>query len=274
MAHEVLPKGLPGLFGDVRRLPVHACFLAEHIDVGRFSTGDRLASVPAVVRVAETGCAVVFRYGAVVLFNCSPDRTSDFLRELAAHVRRPFVSVEAEDDEILVCPDEEERVEDDVIRLQSTDVPRLQLVASILARSVVLGHYETGILEASSRIEPFVARLRQGCGFGWRRRDLLRHLGEALSIQHRMAGRVEVREKPEVLWNHPELETLYQRLEEEYELRDRSLALERKLDLISRTAQTVLGLLQHRRTLMVEWYIVILIVAEILLSLFELIVLR
>ena len=46
--------------------------------------------------------------------------------------------------------------------------------------------------------------------------------------------------------------------------------LNRKLELISRTAETVLELLQHRHSLRVEWYIVILIVVEILLTLYEL----
>jgi uncharacterized Rmd1/YagE family protein len=70
----------------------------------------------------------------------------------------------------------------------------------------------------------------------------------------------------------PALERLYLRLENEYEIRERHLALERKLELISRTAETVLDLLQHNTGLRVEWYVVILIVVEILLSLYDLFV--
>jgi len=83
-----------------------------------------------------------------------------------------------------------------------------------------------------------------------------------------MVWRAEVGEKPEVLWENPELERLYPRLAEEYELRERHLALERKLDLIARTAQTLLDLLQHQRSLRVEWYIVVLILVEILLTVY------
>ena len=84
-----------------------------------------------------------------------------------------------------------------------------------------------------------------------------------------MVGRVEVSEKPELLWEYPELEKLYVRLEDEFEIRERHLALERKLGIISRTAETLLDLLNNRRSLRVEWYIVLLIVAEILLTLYE-----
>ena len=45
--------------------------------------------------------------------------------------------------------------------------------------------------------------------------------------------------------------------------------MERKLDLIARTAETALEVLQDHRNLRVEWYIVILIVLEILLTLYS-----
>ena len=84
-----------------------------------------------------------------------------------------------------------------------------------------------------------------------------------------MVWRVEVVEKPDLLWDEPDLERFYARLEDEYELRERALALERKLDLVSGTASTALDLLQNRRSLRVEWYIVALIVVEILLTLYD-----
>jgi uncharacterized Rmd1/YagE family protein len=84
-----------------------------------------------------------------------------------------------------------------------------------------------------------------------------------------MVGRVEVEEKPDLVWDRPDLDRLYVRLGDEYELRERHRALGRKFELISRTVQTLLQLLQHRSTLRVEWYIVILIVVEILITVYE-----
>ncbi|WP_342239006.1 hypothetical protein [Inquilinus sp. OTU3971] len=77
-------------------------------------------------------------------------------------------------------------------------------------------------------------------------------------------------EKPEPLWEFPELERLHARLEAEYELRDRARALDAKLDLLSRSCETLIGLVQARRSLRVEWYVVFLIVAELCLSIFAL----
>lgn len=84
-------------------------------------------------------------------------------------------------------------------------------------------------------------------------RQLLRHVGRALLNEHKMVARVEVVDRPDLLWERPELEQLYLRLEGEFELRERAAILDRKLDLISRTAGTVLDLLHKRCSSRVEW---------------------
>ncbi|MEO1069098.1 MAG: RMD1 family protein [Cyanobacteria bacterium J06638_6] len=65
-------------------------------------------------------------------------------------------------------------------------------------------------------------------------------------------GQVEIVDKPERLWEYPEPDPLYYRLEDEYEIRDRPSALERKLELVSRTTKTVLDLQRHCTGLRLE----------------------
>ncbi|MEL6382308.1 MAG: RMD1 family protein, partial [Cyanobacteria bacterium J06626_18] len=57
---------------------------------------------------------------------------------------------------------------------------------------------------------------------------------------------------------------------DEYELRERLVTLEQKLTLISKTVETSLGILQRNSSHRVEWYIVILIVVEIVLAIYDL----
>jgi uncharacterized Rmd1/YagE family protein len=142
-------------------------------------------------------------------------------------------------------------------------------VAEVLAKNVVLSHYEKSIARVFDRIEPLAAELDRGGRTSRPVRELLRDVGGTLLIQHRMVGRAEIADKPDVLWEHPELEALYARLADEYEIRERHLALERKLELVSRTASTLVDLLQQNRSHRVEWYIVILIVVEIVITLTE-----
>jgi len=83
---------------------------------------------------------------------------------------------------------------------------------------------------------------------GSQARELLRQIGDVLLTLHRMVGRVEIEEKPDVLWDHTELERLYARLEDEYELVERSRGMERKLALINETVGTILDMVQTQRS--------------------------
>jgi uncharacterized Rmd1/YagE family protein len=155
-----------------------------------------------------------------------------------------------------------------VVKERSSE--RLEVVASVLGKSVALAQYEADVAANIDQIEPFAKQLERSGRGGRNMRQLLRHIGRALLNEHKMVARVEVVDRPELLWEHPELEQLYLRLEDEFELRERAAILDRKLDLISRTAGTVLDLLQKRRSIRVEWYIVVLIVLEIVLSIYGL----
>jgi len=246
-----------------------ALLLGERIDVRGLEPADRLAVDPLAVRVGQ-GIAVVFRYGAVVFFDAPPDQAEQFLGRLWNRVSPPLPEPETETVTIRIDPQTRESMQDNIVFLHQRSIERFQLVADVLSKSVVLAWYESRVAESFQGVEPVALALeREGANAG-RVGELLRHIGGTLLSELKIVGRVEVADKPELTWDHPELERLYVRLAEEFEIRERHRILDRKLELISRTAQTVLNLLQHRHSLRVEWYIVVLIVMEILLSIYQL----
>lgn len=249
---------------------VRALLIGKRIDLRALYRSDRFAALPLAIPAGQLGVAVLFRYGIVVLFNLQPVEEAAFLKSLRAVVDDPVDEPEQEEVELAVDPASDERVgATGVVHLRQLSVERLLLVADVLAKSVVLADDEIRVARVFDSIEPVAESLRRSGVRGLPARQLLGHIGDVLITQHRMVGRVEVTEKPEFLWDCPDLDRLHQRLQEEYELPERDRALTRKLDLIAQTASTALGLLEARRTLRVEWYIVALIVVEIGLTLYQ-----
>ncbi len=223
---------------------------------------------PTVVSAGKSGLVILFPYGAVVAFNLSKDEERDFLKGFRPRIENPLRKQEVEELSILPVARATEGVTPEGIALTDYSLSRLQLVAIALARSVSLAYHEARVANAFDLIEPLARDLERHRG-SKRLRESLRHIGGALLIQHQMTGRVEVQEKPDLLWDRPELERLFLNLENEYELHERDTALNRKLALIGRTAEIASNLLQNRRMLRVEWYIVILILFEIVWNLVE-----
>ena len=256
-----LPAGKP--------LPVRACFLGERLNL-RGLPEPAVTLGPLTVSAGEAGLAVLFRYGAVVLLNLSEAEQKNFLKDLRPRVENPLRRMETEDAQLYVVGKQPEGVTPEGIGIADLALARLQIVAIALARSVALAYYENAMASAFDLIEPLARRLENPRGGGRRLRELLRHIGGTLLVLHKMTGRVEIQDKPDLLWDHPEVERLYLHLENEYELRERNTVLERKLALINQTAETAVNLMQNRSMLRVEWYIVGLIVFEVLLSTYEL----
>ena len=98
------------------------------------------------------------------------------------------------------------------------------------------------------------------------RRTILKHIGNALLVQHRVSGRVAVAEKPDVVWDRPDLDRLYARLEDEYELKERAEALTRKLSVIAKTAEVLTDIIDTKRSFRLEIIIVVLIAVELVIA--------
>ncbi|PSN19166.1 hypothetical protein C7271_08675 [filamentous cyanobacterium CCP5] len=259
------------IFPDQDTVRVQAVFLGQRIDLRLFEGLNSLADSPLIVETGDRSCAVLFDYGVVVMFGQSAAAQAKFLQDIEALIADAFDSPATESVLIRKAPVNVGKVEAEAILLSDFDVPCLQIVAEVMAKSVVLDHYEIGAAEVFDQVESFAAslhNLRQNRQLG---KELLKQIGNTLLIQNKIVGRVEISDKPELLWEYPEFDRLYLRLEDEYEIRERLSALERKLEIVSRTAETALELQQHNTSLRLEVYVVVLIVIEVLLSFYDLI---
>lgn len=257
------------MFEQIRHISARAWFIGSRIDLRELSKGSTVALGPLTMLIGQHGYSMIFRFGVVVLFGLSAEEEKEIIDGLKDSVHNRHGRPECEAAEIFIDPNVSERLDaEGRIALREASVGRLQVVAHVLAKSCVLSYYEHSVAEVFDRIEQLAERLCRGQNPLRGKKEILEEIGNALLIQTRTVGRVEITEKPEIVWEDLELDRFYERLATEYELRDRDLALSRKLDLVSRTAETYLDLVNNRQSLRVEWYIVILIVVEIALSLY------
>jgi uncharacterized Rmd1/YagE family protein len=251
------------------QITAHALQIADRINTAGFE-GQLLSSIPLAVRVGSGGTAVVFRYGVVVFMGISAQDETDFLARLKPRLFGLIAPHEEEVAKIQVAREAEEAIPvGGPIEVKEFSLERLLIVADALAKSVVLGRGERELTNVFDTIEPFARELATLGRTSKNRTDMLKLLGEALLVQHRVSGRVAVSEKPDVLWDRPDLERLYARLEDEYELSERVETLNRKLAVISETATTLADIIDTKRSLRLEIIVVILIAFEIVIGFYD-----
>jgi uncharacterized Rmd1/YagE family protein len=247
-----------------------AILLGERLDLRAWRAADALTTNPLTVRVKGGGAVTLYRYGVAVFFGVHPAEEVAFLNHLAPFVYNAYDEPETEELEVRVENVDRGSLASGVVVLPDAGVERLQVLADVLSKSALLSLYERKVAGDFDRIEPLAAQLGRAGRVPRQSRELLKMIGSMLLVEQRMVGRAEIADKPEILWENPSLEALYVKVEDEFEITARHAALERKLNLIAQAAQTVVQLLSSKHSLRVEWYIVILIVVEILLTLYEL----
>lgn len=251
-------------------ITVRALQLGEGINLKGLERQDAFSANPLAFRTSGTGTAMLFKFGAVVFFNMTPIEEEELIDGLERRIIGPLAEREVETAEIAIAPDDSDLLNSaGAIQIRSADPNSLLLVGEVLAVSVALAYDERRIASSFERIEPIATTLIGRRLPSGPKSALLEQIGEALLIQKRLASRVDLDDKPDVLWDHPELERLWTKLVDEYDLPARARAVERKLIVIRETADTITDLISTRTSHRLELYIIILIAVEIAFALYD-----
>lgn len=256
--------------GPATTMRVRALQLGERIDLKGLEREDAFSSDPLAFRTQSGGSVMIFKSGGAVFIGLNPIEEEDLVRGLGERIVSPLDEREIETAQLVIKPGDDELLSSSgAIQLKNAEPDRLLLVAEVLAVSVALAYDERRIAKAFERITPIADSLAKRELPSAPQAELLEQIGEALLIQQRMASRVDLDEKPDVLWDHPELERFWAKLVDEYDLPQRARAIDRKLVVIRETADTIVDLISTRTSHRLEWYIIFLISLEIVLSMID-----
>jgi len=240
-----------------------AVLLGDRLSPDRAAQARVISTAPFAFRKGD-GFVVAFRYGAAVLIGLDPAEEDETLALLAG----PPAGAREEERiglELGSGPDEG-LTATGVLQLRELTQAHVLVLADILGKSVALAHYEKEIASVLDAIEPAASALAATGRIPSARTEILKLVGSALLTQHRVSGRIAFAEKPDILWEHPELERFYARLEDEYEILERGTLLNGKMNVIASAAETFTDMMDTARSARLELLIVILILAELVIA--------
>lgn len=265
---STLPKTLNIKLSELSQFSAKALLLADKIESRKIINKHISRNEPILLALPD-GLCFVFPFGVIVLINLSEKDEQLLLNYITPYLKQPFKSVKNTLIEMLwvsVKPDATEGVFDNVVHIKTLSKEHLELIANVLAKSIMLELYEETVASNFEYVEPIAKNLLVKGRLTQNANDLLKHIGGSLLAEHHMVGKIEISEKPGLLWEYAQLDFLYEKLIEEMEISERQKILDRKIELLSRTAQTSLEVLQHKHTNRLEWYIIILIIVSIVLE--------
>ena len=261
----------PGLSDQgSHQITVRALLLGDRLDTAGLERHNVLSTTPMAFRIETGAFVVLFRFGVAVLVGMTPLQEDEIIRSLDGRIIGRFARSEEESVQVDIAPDKEEQVAPSgMISLKALLPEHVLIIADAIATNLILAHDERNVSAVFDVIEPLARELAEHGRTPGGRRSILKHIGNALLVQQRVSGLVAVAEKPDVLWDRPDLERFYARLEDEFELKERADLLTRKLTVISDTAQALADIIDTERSLRLERIIIALILIETIFAAYQ-----
>lgn len=264
-----IPREIAESLANQGSVEVNAVLIGNEINLKSLTNRSSSRKEPVLTKLSDKSLAMIYPYGAIVFFNATTSATVELITRCQRYARELFSTPETEQFTVIIEPLQPEGIIQNKVSIKKFSKEHLEIIGDALAKSVILEYHENRIGSLFDKIEPIAKSLKDRGQLGYRANDLLKHIGSSLLMVQEMMGKIEIIEKPLVLWEHGELEPLHAQLIEDLEIIERHSTLERKIGLISSTAQISLEVLQQHHSHRLEWYIIILIGIEIVLQLYE-----
>jgi uncharacterized Rmd1/YagE family protein len=212
--------------------------------------------------------ALAFDFGAVVFIGLDEDtrrRTIDkVLRCLPPEPNAPITETFL----IEVSPTAAPDVRFDRVIVRELTIPVIDVVAEIVSQSVAMDYYKKDVDEIEEQFDDIVAQLRL-IGRTPPVGKLTRFIGICIALRNDVISTLALFDKPEDTWESEQLDKLWESLRRMLELDDRYRGLEAKLRLFQENLVVLVDLARQRHTLLLEWAVVLLILFELVIMLWQ-----
>lgn len=250
--------------------------IAEHFGINKkFKWEDPLALnesfLKGIIREPEKKLVYIYHFGSIVFINLAHHEIMDIIQYLKRieknlHSETPFHFVD--DYRIDIVSQETFAVNNDFMIVPEAKSYYLEIVSTVLAKSVALEKIEAGIEVLSDEIEDIVELLAKG-HLKLSEEQLAKIWSKILGFKYNTISYIMLLDKPEITWINEEAENLFNQLSKLFELEDRYTNIRHKTETLSDITEAFGSLTHTKRSNRLEWMIILLFLFEILLTIGE-----
>ncbi|KAF4157870.1 hypothetical protein CNMCM6069_004953 [Aspergillus lentulus] len=217
----------------------------------------------------------LFDYGTVVIWGMSPAQESRFLSDVSKFANSILSpeDTQVENFNFYYAREYQARIYNDFISLRDPRNHMIKLAIShALSQSVKTSLFEDLVSETISNTAPLPAQIAQTGSVNMTRRQINMQIGELFILRINIHLQGSVLDSPELMWAEPQLEPVYQAVRSYLEMDQRVSLLTERLDVIADLLAVLKDQLTHRHGEYLEWIVIILIAAEILVAAINIVV--
>ncbi|KAG2274007.1 hypothetical protein Bca52824_056562 [Brassica carinata] len=267
-------------------LPVRAYFFSTSVDLKSLVEQNKHNFIPPTSRMTNYvvlkfgnhtdptgtgGCIsgseciymVVFQYGSIVLFNVREHEVDEYLKVVERHSSGLLSEMRKDEYEVRENPALNTWMQGglDYIMLQFLNIDGIRTIGSVLGQSIALDYY-------GRQVDGMVAEFTD-INRGMEKTERLQWTGRSCSSW--LERLILIWLMSDIAWKDAKYAQIWEYLRDEFELTQRFASLDFKLKFVEHNIRFLQEILQNRKSDFLEWLIIILISAEIAISLYDMV---
>lgn len=229
-----------------------------------------------VLHVANTkrpGDIFFFNHGCFVCWGFKKNFEDKLVEHIKDFVKNPLSTIETDyfyfryAEESAIETHESMRL--DIITLDDESAQVKLAYSYGLAQSIKLEAFEEAIQEAVKKNSYLPEEIVSRGTISLSRKAIFQRMGEIFIARSSINLNMEFLDVPEFFWRNPGLEPYYERIKNFLDIPSRVMALNQKLDVLQELLDILNAQVMHSHSSLLESIIILLIVVEIIISLFQ-----
>jgi uncharacterized Rmd1/YagE family protein len=227
----------------------------------------KVSKTTLIVRYEAGSWAVVHDFGALVFIGVPADEKQSVLARLLSVTGNAQQPTVRESFLIELKPGSVPSAQFDRVVLPELDVRSVELVALAIGQSLGMEYYEDSIDQLVNELEHISRKLASTGRFRSRSRQLLSFIGRGMTTRTQVIYTLSLLDAPALVWDNEALDRLYSHLRLSFAIEDRYRAFDQKLRMIQDNLELLVELSQHKRSVLLEIAVIVLIAMEMVLAL-------
>ncbi|KAH8805678.1 hypothetical protein F5884DRAFT_709319 [Xylogone sp. PMI_703] len=217
----------------------------------------------------------LYDYGVVVIWGMSLQHEQRFLKEIAKFESEKLAQddIQTENFNFYYTREYQARIYNDFITLREKNNYMTKLAIShALAQSVKTSLFEELVDNTIEACKDIPTQIALTGKINLSRTEINMQIGELFILRINIHLNGSVLDTPELFWVEPQLEPVYQAVRSYLEMDQRVSLLTERLDVIADLLAVLKDQLSHGHGEMLEWIVIVLIAAEILVAIINIVV--
>lgn len=249
-------------------LKVNSFQIADTIDVKLFKAAFTAEiyhadSEELFYRIDAQKLIYVFKYGVVCFMNHNELEMTAFIHLIAPYCKNLFSQRLSEEFEVDTSASRNE-FGFNKIALAHPNIEMLRLIMLNVSQSVALDHYsqQTNVLLEETNYH--TQSLERKGKLDLSGIHLKKYIGRTLNLKNKIAENLYIFDSPDETWEDEELNKLDIGLKKTFDLQARFRTIHEGLQIVKENLDLFKDLLQYRKSLVLEWIVIVLIFLEVI----------